>query len=548
MDTNIIIRDLLKLEEFQLADIISTQKGLTKNVNLITIMDFPNIDDWVKKNELLIIGFFMETHFNETFVSKLADKEIAGIITKKKFKYCLTPQLIKQLHEANIPVIIVEDKYSWSDVMTPIQSLIIQRQTSMLYESEQFHQTMIQSLFNRQSINDLCSSVHNVTSLTLAIMDQNFNMLDYSYDFDWLNYLQGFSRASIHSWQTIGKDGDKRLVQGFSYQNPICADQSFRLFFLPVYQKQKIEAYIIVSALAEEKELSSEVIAKLQSFQSIYLIKKAFYDEFQKANLQYQNMVFEELLQAKGKEDVDLKQYSLVLGTHLETDYHLILVKGTDTKEISQISAKSENLLAFKESVRKQAFMSENILVFFHQDYWVFLAGKSYYEINDFVKSLNDYLRSFFPREQLLIGVSELQPYWKLGTAWHEAEQAIFFIQNNSASHNMQYYHNLGILKLFTDDFGSINQYYVKQMLDDYVAPLLSADESGQSDLFKTLETYFDNGFSHKKTCDVLFIHKNTLRARLLKVEELLNLSLKNADNLMNLHLALRLYQMMPRR
>lgn len=86
MATTVTIKDLLKLKEFQTADIISTPVSLKKSVGVVTIMDLPTIDEWLKEEELLIMGFYMDTHFNRSFIEKLGNRNAAGIITKKKFK------------------------------------------------------------------------------------------------------------------------------------------------------------------------------------------------------------------------------------------------------------------------------------------------------------------------------------------------------------------------------------------------------------------------------------------------------------------------------
>jgi purine catabolism regulator len=545
MATTVTIKDLLKLKEFQTADIISTPVSLKKSVGVVTIMDLPTIDEWLKEDELLIMGFYMDTHFNRSFIEKLGNQNAAGIITKKKFKKNITPDLVNALQQANIPVLIVEDRYSWSDITAPIQSLIIRHQTTVLKETERFHQAMIHSLSNQHSFHDLCTTLHHMTGLSLAITDEQFRILDYSNDFDWSDYVTDLISHTPRNWQTIAVTPEGRRKDGFIEQRSTWPNTQLRLFLLPVYQNQQLVNYLVVKQPASVDSLPLDLLAKLESFQSIYLLKKAFYTEFQKANSHYQNLILEELIRMDTPNDEERKQLSVTLGVHLEKNYRVLLVKNLNEDDSSLTIERNDRYIAFRNNLKQQSFMNDNILVFSRKDYLVFLLAESFKQTDLFLNQLVDYLDSYNEKASWALGISDLNPYWQLHTGWKEAQQALHFIRSNTSSQRIQYYQNLGILKMFANDQGQLNTLYVQQMLSDYLAPILANDAKQHSQLYKTLETFFETNFSHISTSKILYIHKNTLRARLKRIEELLKIDLKNTDHLMNIHIALKLYQMM---
>jgi DNA-binding PucR family transcriptional regulator len=59
--------------------------------------------------------------------------------------------------------------------------------------------------------------------------------------------------------------------------------------------------------------------------------------------------------------------------------------------------------------------------------------------------------------------------------------------------------------------------------------------------LVETLKTYFSTGESKAKTAEKLYIHLNTLKYRLHKIEEILGLKLSDPDVSFRLKLAVRL-------
>jgi hypothetical protein len=70
--------------------------------------------------------------------------------------------------------------------------------------------------------------------------------------------------------------------------------------------------------------------------------------------------------------------------------------------------------------------------------------------------------------------------------------------------------------------------------------PLLEHDAARGSELFITLQAFIDSGGRWSATAEELHVHVNTLRHRLARVEELTGRRLDDADDRLDLHLALR--------
>lgn len=544
MSQTITIKDLLKLTEFQTADIIGTQESLIREVSIVTVMDMPHIEDWVKEKELLIVGFYMETIFDASFIEKMAEKQIAGLITKKKFKKNITPELVKVLHFNHIPLLIIEDKFSWSDVMTPIQKLIIDQQTSVLKETREFQKVIFKSLSNEHSFHDLCTALYKIMGISIAILDTNYHLLEYSDDFSWPEFTEHLHLNPPRNWKTLGETSQGHMKDGFIEKQKEWTEQQIQLFILPVYQQKKLVNYLVIKQPLLVNSLAPELLEKIDVFQSVYLLKKAFYDEFQKSSNHYQNLVFEEIMHMKEPNEEEKKQYSLSLGTDLENNYHTLLIKDILNKCHLSFTEKNDLFIRFKAALKEQSFIKPNCLIFTRKKYWVLLIPTPFKYPQNFLTSLNLFMEDFFNHHAFAIGVSNAHPYWQIAAGWQEAKQAVRFIESNHSEERTLLYDNIGILKMFTDEQGNMNHLFINQMLETYITPLKKSDEVNHTELFHTLEIYFDTGFSHIKTSDILYIHKNTLRARLGRIEEILDINLKQTDQLMNLYIALKVSQL----
>jgi len=79
----------------------------------------------------------------------------------------------------------------------------------------------------------------------------------------------------------------------------------------------------------------------------------------------------------------------------------------------------------------------------------------------------------------------------------------------------------------------------LKNLVADKLGPMLEYDVKKDSFLADTLEVYLKTGGSLKETAQTLFIHVATLKYRLGRIQEFLNVDLRKSENHFDLQLAL---------
>ncbi|MGO2082982.1 PucR family transcriptional regulator [Vagococcus sp.] len=542
MVNRISVKEMLKKELFNTSDLICTKKSFTNTIETVTIMDIPDIVNWVKENELIIIGRFMEYNFDVNFIKQLSQRNISGIITKKKFKQFISQSEIDAALHFNIPIILIDDDYAWSEVTTTVQELQFQKQLNIIKDTEKFHKTILNYLRDNHGLNDLCSSIYNVTNLSIAITDSRFNLLDASFDYKWKKVIENITTKDLIHKEMIGYNMNNRIIQGYRYKNKLI-DTNSQIIFIKNKDNKNDVFYLLIKIPIEINILTPETLAKLETIESIYQLKKTFYQEVLKTNLVYRDLAFEELLNLKKASNKNRNHYSLILGTRLELSYQVILVKNYKWNTTYDLIHKATSFSEFYNEFYKTYFTNQNILIFSRQEYWVLLVGDSQKNINIFINSLVQFLTNFFQHDSFYVGIGGSSPYYHLSSSWKEAEHSLHYLEKRRSNEKFQNYNDLGILKLFTNEAGNINELFIEQILNQYIIPIINHDKQYKSELLNTLETYIENNFSHTNTSECLFIHKNTLRARFKKIEKLLSINLNKSDHLMNMFLAIRLYQ-----
>lgn len=102
---------------------------------------------------------------------------------------------------------------------------------------------------------------------------------------------------------------------------------------------------------------------------------------------------------------------------------------------------------------------------------------------------------------------------------------------------------NFGIVGLL---FDPQNLERLSVFAERYLNPLIAYDNDHDTNLIKTLLTYLDSNCSPKICGDLLFIHENTVRHRLERIENLCKVDLRSADTRLSLQLALKIHSLQP--
>ena len=77
------------------------------------------------------------------------------------------------------------------------------------------------------------------------------------------------------------------------------------------------------------------------------------------------------------------------------------------------------------------------------------------------------------------------------------------------------------------------------------MASLDIADRRGDTEYLKTLDVYLENNCNVTKTAQDLHLHRNTMMYRIERIQEILQMDIKNPDIIFNLRLGVRAKRIM---
>ncbi|MGI9862153.1 helix-turn-helix domain-containing protein [Moorella naiadis] len=120
--------------------------------------------------------------------------------------------------------------------------------------------------------------------------------------------------------------------------------------------------------------------------------------------------------------------------------------------------------------------------------------------------------------------------------AYQEAKVALEISHLMHRRGVLSFFDELGVLRLiFNQGEQELADYY-----EENLGLIVKYDREHNTDLLATLTAFFHASGDHNRAAEDMFIHVNTLRYRLKKVEELLGQDLRRLDVLVNLYTALQ--------
>ncbi|GAB4546890.1 MAG: hypothetical protein OHK0023_07260 [Anaerolineae bacterium] len=129
-----------------------------------------------------------------------------------------------------------------------------------------------------------------------------------------------------------------------------------------------------------------------------------------------------------------------------------------------------------------------------------------------------------------------------LRKSYTEADQAIRVAQELNMGARATFFGNASLFSLLRS---LKNPSELAEFCNEWLQDLITYDSRQHSELLETLRAYFANNGNTALTAKELRIHRNTLAYRLTRIAEITHLDLEDADVRLNLHLALKAYEVL---
>ena len=137
------------------------------------------------------------------------------------------------------------------------------------------------------------------------------------------------------------------------------------------------------------------------------------------------------------------------------------------------------------------------------------------------------------------IGVSSL--HFKLEELNKGVEESIFALKTSEVEEkSFSYFEDIGIYSILMP---FINEDWIKNFYNSIVLPIKDYDKKYNTELFNVAVKLVENDGKFKETAEELFLHTNTIRYRIKKIKELLNMQNLEAGFYEQLSIAIKIHK-----
>ena len=167
------------IEQFEGFKLLAGAGGLERKVSTVTVMDAPDIYNWMRGGEFLITtAYIMKDNPLELkdLVIKLNKNGASALGIKiGRFIEKLPEEVKETANSLNFPIIHIPFKYAFSDVIHPTLSKIVNAQAKKLMMSEKIHESFTQIVIEGKGNNHIVATLYGILNRNVAFKDLVFH-------------------------------------------------------------------------------------------------------------------------------------------------------------------------------------------------------------------------------------------------------------------------------------------------------------------------------------------------------------------------------------
>ncbi len=515
------------LEQFKGFEVLAGAGGLERKVSTVTVMDAPDIYNWMKGGEFLITtAYIMKDNplELEDLIIKLNKNGASALGIKLGRFIKKLPDKVKDTADMlNFPIIHIPINYAFSDVIHPALSRIVNTQAKKLMMSEKIHKSFTQLVIEGRGTDHIVDTLYGILNRNVAFKDLVFNRI----------YI--VSKSSKFKKDIESLSLNSLLDKYFSY---------------PVQIGSSIYGYIIVD---EKKDTNSlEDLDEITIEHASTVLKLNIQKEISNRQIEqkYRDEFIQDLLLNNIKTIEEANNRAALYGWKMDKGLVCLIVDIDDYKERFLSLEKTKGLEEERDALFRciTSNMKKRFYKCFYTTYSdsiVYLIEPDVSPMKDFfikLKRISEEIRKEIRENSQFTATIGIGSYKEsvidIYISFIEAQKAVRIGRTIYGGDTTHVYDDLGVYRMLFDiSQGEEANCFCNQYLDK----LIEYDSKNNCEYMKTLRCIVKNGWNLKKTADDLFIHYNTIKYRFSKISEIINLDLNNGENKFMIELCLKL-------
>lgn len=548
LSMGVLLKEILKMPCFDNSRLVA---GTIDNKDIyvegITIIEAPDIANWIKGGELLLTSFYSidkDLEIQKEIVSKLSEKGASALIIKtSRFLLEIPEEIIQLGNQLDFPIIEIPGQVKYIDIMYPVMAEIFNDQVNRLNYYKACHERFTDITLRMKGIPSIAQTLEELVENPVIIFDNEFNLMV------WNDKKYKDIDIQVDNISQLVKDNypiyhlEVRLSE-----NP---EAKYLMITEPIEVLDQIKAYIGVIELNHKIEdmcfIALESAATALRFE---MLKEVAIKEVE---LKYKGDLLDDLLNGRFDSIENIYNMSNILGWNLQRQFIVLLLHISRYEEyIDNDKNIAQGLHLIREKIIK---IVDRISYYYTTDHISYNRSDDiillwpvdgfedlillYRRIKRFGQEIQEIVRDEVGNIFITIGVGGFaENPSRIQVSFKEALDALNFGKKILGEGSITVFDELGIYKLLCS-FHDKNQ--LKEFIHPSLLRLYEYDKDKNNELINTLEMYLKCNLNAVKTAEELYVHYKTVLYRLNRIREIMKLDLEDREEILEIEMGLKI-------
>lgn len=534
------LNDLLNLPRF--SDIKLLTPGLSRldmPIKSVEITETPDIEHFVTEDCFLLSTTMVYQDRQEELIplidSLIRSKAVGLGIKIGRFLGTLDERVIAYAESVGFPLISIPDNYSLGSLLHQFLDIIWGARHEELSFALDIQKSFSDLLIQDAPIKLVIEQFSQMVKTPVILLNPYWKNLTHSLHFNDSNNRADFYTSQIYDLlKTSDKVEGSFLIQDINRKDLHVSLVPIRVYnnfphYLVILNPEHIPYPISNFAIEQASMVLSYILFKNERVaDSKYAQEADFYKELIDYSSQNQHKTPDRLMNAK-------------FGYIKSNYYQIVHVYDSSALKLSKLTPYGEELLLIASRWLRQnikEYFSDGLVFYFYQTKEIVLMIQAKpTHLNEVLMKIREDIANYLPLK-LIFSVGNAYP--TLGQIDQSHTQAHLVFEERQTQQLMDpiiTYENKGMFHLFNHLEHNDVRFFCQTILQDLAYP----EDASLIELRKTLHVYLNSQCEIARTASALFVHRNTVKYRIQRVEETLGFHVNSPENSLNLRLALEL-------
>ena len=555
------VNDALKVGPLRFARVLAGMDGLNHTLSYINVMEVPDILKWVKRDELLLTTLYPMRDMTISpgeLVRQLSQRNLAGIAVKiGRYVDSVPDEMVEAAEREQLPLLELQPDVSFNDIINSLLAEILNAQANRLRHSQDVHQRFTEIVLAGGGLGEIAEN--------LAALIQN-PVLIIAPDRRVLGSAAGANSDGLLA-QLITKKGDHHQLEASEFseiaKSTKAATTTRRVLHIGseaiICAVRPIRVgttfYGSIVAVLNSQELHEGMVMAIDHAATVAALDIMKQQAVLNVERRFQADFLDDMLSGRIQSHEAVTVRASALAWNLDRPALVMVIAfhraGQDPAQRwrNHGSFRRDGVRLIDLARTMLHKLDRGVILWERSDSLVALLSEPCARQNQptlvrqtsmqIARRISEELQSAGGEGCSTIGIGRAySDPLKLHASYEEARQALTIGAKVWGSGAVTHFDDLGVYRI-------LHHHPDKAELDSFaeeaLGKLIEYDRKRKTDLVDTLDVLMDCNLNISVAARRLYLHYNSLRYRLQKIEELIGPFVDDAHQRFNLQLALRI-------